>query len=1084
MKPILHFIKVLFFTASFIYLSKAQAQTIAITETLPTELLCAGQGISVSFNTSGTFNAGNSFQIQLSNATGSFTTPTTIATYSWSGILPQNHTVVAAIPGTTVAGTGYRLRIVSSSPAITGINTFKQYIISNKCGCNTDLLQKDFEADYGGTGSDQLIKIVSSTGGGYLLAGTSDSPISGNKTVASNGLGDYYVVKIDNTNAISWQKSFGGTQHEELKSAIQLSDGGYLLVGISQSGIDGNKTAVNNGQYDIWVVRISSTGAKLWDRSYGGTASDFAYDIKPAEDGNYYIIGTSISPPDANKISANYGGYDYWIIKINTAGTKLWENTYGGNTDDIGLRISTKPDGNIILGGYSRSLSGTGNKTSINYGLADYWLVEINSTGTIVRQDSYGGSQDDIFQDMILTTDNSILMTGTSESGVSGNKATSNYGTKDMWIVKENNSVISWQKNYGTTNIDPSMSLKEANDGSYLICGSAVGIDGNKTSAAYGASDMWIISLEQDGTEIIQESFGGTSADQANTLTYTSDGGFIVGGYSKSAITGNKETTNYGLDDFWVIKLKILPMRYTLNNTTLCLTATDTAKVKLNCSSLGSNLVQVQLSDASGSFATPVLLGAQMPVSTNLNIPYLIPGTVLPGTYKIRVIVNSTPVFVGDTISNIIVNESPTLTGVNEICNVGKNLQALGLQSYAGKQWQLNGVNLSGETNDITYPIQFGTYQLVSTVGACTLKSATFNILPAHANSTSTVTLSDGVQRFTCDNTTGKIIAKIKDNAGGNVLNSTSSKLFIDASLQSYLSQPYARRHWDITPTSSGVATITVYVQQSDFDHYNANAPSNFPKMPINPTDTTGKANLVIMQCHGTSSTYIPGSYTGSTEFFDKTKYTIVWNATYSVWEITFNATAFSGIYLITLAPNVLPVELTQFTGKYNPDKMAVQLNWQTASEMNCSHFSIERFNKTSGLFESIGTQNCSGNSTTVTDYIFYDPHYNFGDNLYRLQQNDFDGNTNYSNIVSIKVEESDTPSEWESNAWISAQQLHVQSNKEVTIQLLDISGKIVFEQNELGTQQTYTLPNLAQGIYFVILKNYSAIKTFKVIYK
>jgi hypothetical protein len=234
----------------------------------------------------------------------------------------------------------------------------------------------------------------------------------------------------------------------------------------------------------------------------------------------------------------------------------------------------------LLLGGYSRSASGSGVKTSTQFGLADYWLVEINATGTLISQNSFGGAQDDIFQDMILTSDDNIILTGTSESGISGNKTTVNYGLKDMWIVKANGAAISWQKTYGTTSVDPSMSLKEASDGSYLISGSAAGISGNKTSVAFGGSDMWVISLEANGDEIIQESFGGTGGEQANAMTYTSDGGFIIAGFSQSTASGNKTTANYGAEDYWIVKLKILPMKYTLNQTVLCRTAMIPLKLK------------------------------------------------------------------------------------------------------------------------------------------------------------------------------------------------------------------------------------------------------------------------------------------------------------------------------------------------------------------------------------------------------------------------------------------------------------------------------------------------------------------------
>jgi hypothetical protein len=86
-------------------------------------------------------------------------------------------------------------------------------------------------------------------------------------------------------------------------------------------------------------------------------------------------------------------------------------------------------------------------------------------------------------------------------------------------------------------------------------------------------------------------------------MTYTSDGGFIIAGFSQSTASGNKTTANYGAEDYWIVKLKILPMKYTLNQTVLCRAAIDTTKVKINCNNLGTNPIQVQLSDASGNFS-------------------------------------------------------------------------------------------------------------------------------------------------------------------------------------------------------------------------------------------------------------------------------------------------------------------------------------------------------------------------------------------------------------------------------------------------------------------------------------------------
>jgi len=124
-------------------------------------MLCSGQPVQVSFVVNGTFNSGNIFQIQLSSKTGSFTTPVTIGSLIWSGIGSGTILeVTAIIPISTVAGTGYRIRIVSTNPAITAINTFKQFIISNRCGCNAELLEKEWDLSFGGSGSDNLLKII------------------------------------------------------------------------------------------------------------------------------------------------------------------------------------------------------------------------------------------------------------------------------------------------------------------------------------------------------------------------------------------------------------------------------------------------------------------------------------------------------------------------------------------------------------------------------------------------------------------------------------------------------------------------------------------------------------------------------------------------------------------------------------------------------------------------------------------------------------------------------------------------------------------------------------------------------------
>jgi hypothetical protein len=402
------------------------------------------------------------------------------------------------------------------------------------------------------------------------------------------------------------------------------------------------------------------------------------------------------------------------------------------------------------------------------------------------------------------------------------------------------------------------------------------------------------------------------------------------------------------------------------------------------------------------------------------------------------------------------------------------------LQSYATNQWQLNGSNISGETNDNIYPSNFGTYKLSASVGSCVVNSNPFSVVPANSNSTTTLSLSDGAERFLCDNTTAEVIAKVKDNPGGNILGATSANLFIDATLQSALGQPYARRHWDITPVSSGAAKVTIYIQQSDFTHYNTNVHTSFGKMPANATDVAGMNNLIVMQCHGTSVSKLPGTYSGTTEFFDKTKYTLTWNAGINMWELSFDATAFSGIFLITMPMSTLPVELTSFTGNFIESKNVIQLDWTTASEIHCKNFEVERMDE-NNQFIKIGEVDGCGNSSSLKKYTFDDRDYVNGNNYYRLKQNDDDGKYQYSDIILIKADKELITNNIK--AWISQQTLTITATLPINASICNLNGQLAMSLNNNETQYSTDISALPNGVYVVYTTDINGNKeTIKII--
>src|SRR5437899_10626457 len=121
------------------------------------------------------------------------------------------------------------------------------------------------------------------------------------------------------------------------------------------SGISGNKTTANFGLTDSWLFKLDANGNKVWEKAFGGTLTEGAACVDATRDGGCIIGGGSSSAINGNKTSPNYGGSDYWVIKLDTDGNKQWENSFGGTSSDILVRLLQTPDDGYILGGYSSS---------------------------------------------------------------------------------------------------------------------------------------------------------------------------------------------------------------------------------------------------------------------------------------------------------------------------------------------------------------------------------------------------------------------------------------------------------------------------------------------------------------------------------------------------------------------------------------------------------------------------------------------------------------------------------------------------------------------------------------------------------
>jgi hypothetical protein len=180
--------------------------------------------------------------------------------------------------------------------------------------------------------------------------------LSNNGDVTENhgNYDDYWVVKLNGSGEIQWQKCLGGSSDDRAQSIRQTADGGYVVAGYSLSN-DGDVTGHYGGR-DYWVVKLSGGGEIQWQKSLGGSGYDEAYSIQQTTDGGYVVAGVSNS--NDGDVTGHYGGRDYWVVKLSVSGEIQWQKSLGGSRDDYAYSIQQTMDGGYILAGGSRSTNG------------------------------------------------------------------------------------------------------------------------------------------------------------------------------------------------------------------------------------------------------------------------------------------------------------------------------------------------------------------------------------------------------------------------------------------------------------------------------------------------------------------------------------------------------------------------------------------------------------------------------------------------------------------------------------------------------------------------------------------------------
>jgi hypothetical protein len=298
---------------------------------------------------------------------------------------------------------------------------------------------------YGGDGYEEATSIKQTADGGYIVAGKSSSSANGDISGTSNGGIDYWILKLDATGNKQWDKLYGGAAEDNPVSIAQTSDNEYIVVGTSRQTGTGY-VPTGRGFYDYWMLKLNASGNIIFNKCFGGNALEEAESMTLTADGGCIITGLSGSSANGDVTEITKGSVDYWTLKLDSDGNIVFNKLHGGNQSERAKHIINTADGGYLIVGYSGS-SASGNVTGTLSGANtyDYWALKIDANGAVQWNKLLGGTGYDLGMAACQTIDGNYVIAGYTDSNNSGALVgLTNNGANDTWIIKldKNGNVI------------------------------------------------------------------------------------------------------------------------------------------------------------------------------------------------------------------------------------------------------------------------------------------------------------------------------------------------------------------------------------------------------------------------------------------------------------------------------------------------------------------------------------------------------------------------------------------------------------------------------------------------------------------
>lgn len=349
----------------------------------------------------------------------------------------------------------------------------------------------EWQRMYGGSAEDKAYGLKQTPDGGYIVVGYARS--NNGDVTGNNGQADCWVVKLDASGDIEWQRALGGPGFDAGYDVILTTDAGYLITAWADQA--GGDVSEHYGSADFWIVRLYVDGSIEWERSFGGSGTDLLRAAVATSDGGYLIVGATESAD--GHITDPLGGWDMWVLKLDPNGELQWQRTYGGSGGDGAGDVVLVSAGGYLIAG---STSSTDGDVSESFGNDDLWLVRVDAMGELLWERSYGGSSVE-WSNGIVAVANGYVMAGSTSSS-DGDITGYQGGFYDYWLIRVDlEGELIWQRCLGGPGDDRAGALDTTADGGYIVAGLSNSNGGDVTSLFPGY-DIWVVKLDADPTMI------------------------------------------------------------------------------------------------------------------------------------------------------------------------------------------------------------------------------------------------------------------------------------------------------------------------------------------------------------------------------------------------------------------------------------------------------------------------------------------------------------------------------------------------------------------------------------------------------